>query len=132
MLLTKLLTPQELFEHRAEIGLRFEVLVRKTDKFGWDRFDHGIRIMLRKNWMDTLQDFHLSEIDEACAQAIRENPNYCPNEGHIYQLIMKQRKATVERQPKPAEPEPFSALSVPTEVRKAYAEKVMREVGYDV
>lgn len=123
--LTKLLPPHELDDHRAKVGLRLEVLVHKTSKFGWDRIDSGVRTTLRKDWMDALQDFTLEEIDAACRAAILANPDKCPNEGHIKSLIIKERAELRASLPKPPEPERFVATSIPLEERRAFAEQVL-------
>lgn len=128
--LTRSLSPQELDNHRAQVGLRLEVLARKTDKFGWDRMDPNVRTILRKDWMDALQDFTLPEIDEACRAAVVANPDKCPNEGHILGLILKERAAIRASLPKPEEPF-YSALSVPTEERREQVKKIMAEVFSD-
>lgn len=124
--LTKSLSPQELDSHRAQVGVRLEVLVRKTDKFGWDRMDPNVRTILRKDWMDALQDFTLPEIDEACRAAVMANPDRCPNEGHIRGLILKERAAIRASLPKPAAPEPIIRT---TEERRAIVARVLASVG---
>lgn len=124
--LTKSLSPQELDSHRAQVGVRLEVLVRKTDKFGWDRMDPNVRTILRKDWMDALQDFTLPEIDEACRAAVMANPDRCPNEGHIRGLILKERAAIRASLPKPAAPEPITRT---TEERRAIVARVLASVG---
>lgn len=124
--LTKSLSPQELDSHRAQVGVRLEVLVRKTDKFGWDRMDPNVRTILRKDWMDALQDFTLPEIDEACRAAVMANPDRCPNEGHIRGLILKERAAIRASIPKPAAPEPTIRT---TEERRAIVARVLASVG---
>lgn len=102
------------------------MLVRKTDKFGWDRMDPNVRTILRKDWMDALQDFTLPEIDEACRAAVMANPDRCPNEGHIRGLILKERAAIRASLPKPAAPEPIIRT---TEERRAIVARVMASVG---
>jgi hypothetical protein len=87
------------------VGFELEVLSKKVDRFGWDR-DRGTpshdRQML--DWMDGLQDFQLDEVQAACNQAIIDRPNKCPNEGHIRNLIMRERgkiMASIPKQPPP-------------------------------
>mgnify|MGYP000858133305 FL=1 len=126
--LTKLLPPPALDEHRGKVGLRLEVLVRKTDKFGWDRMDPNVRTILRKDWMDALQDFTLEEIDEACRESVRANPDKCPNEGHIRQIIIRGREAIRAALPKPEEKQ-FVATEVPVEERRAVVAEVLGKVG---
>lgn len=101
--------------------------MRKTDKFGWDRMDQNIRTILRKDWMDALADFTLSEIDAACKEALHKNPDKCPNEAHVRSIILKERAEIRARMPR-QEPETYSALSVPVEDRRAQAAKIMAEV----
>ena len=126
--LTKSLPPPELYKHRAMVGLRLEVLVRKTDKFGWDRMDPNVRTILRKDWMDALQDFTVEEIDEACREAIRANPDKCPNEGHIRQIIIRERSSIRAALPKP-EVHQFVATEIPVEDRRAVVAEILGRVG---
>lgn len=126
--LTKLLPPPALDEHRGKVGLRLEVLVRKTDKFGWDRMDPNVRTILRKDWMDALQDFTLEEIDAACREAVRANPDKCPNEGHIRQIIVREREAIRATLPKP-EAKQFTATEIPVEARRAVVAEVLGRIG---
>ena len=93
-LLTKSLTQHELDEHRAKIGMFCEVTYRKHDKFGWDQMDSAIRTMIRKDWMDALAPYPLSEIDAARKEATIRNPRKVPNEGDIRALIIEARKAS--------------------------------------
>mgnify|MGYP003439561921 FL=1 len=110
------------------VGLRLEVLVRKTDKFGWDRMDPNVRTILRKDWMDALQDFTVEEIDEACREAIRANPDKCPNEGHIRQIIIRERSSIRAALPKP-EVHQFVATEIPVEDRRAVVAEILGRVG---
>lgn len=126
--LTKLLPQHELDNHRGQVGLRLEVLVRKTDKFGWDRMDPNVRTILRKDWMDALQDFTMDEIDAACREAVRANPDKCPNEGHIRQIIVREREAIRAALPKP-EPKQFVATEIPVEERRAVVAEILGKVG---
>ena len=121
--------PQDLDKHRAAIGLRLEVLVRKTDKFGWDKMDAGVRTILRKDWMDALVDYRLDEIDSACREYIKANPDKCPNEGHIVKLILMQRRIESARN-RTYEPPPVFNRG-PIENRRAEARQIMASIYSD-
>ncbi len=89
-------------------------MVRKFDKFGWDRLDAGIRKALRADWMDALQNYPIDEIQTACRRHVRERPSKIPNEGHILGLIIKARGESLRINPppqpvKPEKPEPDAA-----------------------
>ena len=108
-LLTKSLTPPALDKHRAEVGLSLEIIVRKFDKFGWDRLEPGMRKALRADWMDALQDYPIDEINTACRRHVRERPDKIPNEGHILGLIIKARGEALRLNPAPKPVEPARA-----------------------
>lgn len=78
------------------IALELEVLAKKHDRFGWER-ERGTAVQDRiiGDWINSLQDFPLSEVQSACQAYVDENPNKMPNEGHIKALIMKAREAAV-------------------------------------
>ncbi len=94
--LSKSLGSQDLAKHRAMVAIELEVLAKKMDRFGWER-DRGSAIhdRLVTDWMDALQDFTLSEVRAACAAAVIANPNKMPNEGHVREQIMIERKRLV-------------------------------------
>lgn len=101
-LLSKSLGSQELAQHRATVAFELEVLSKKVDRFGWDR-DRGTPAQDRQltDWMDALHDYPLNEVKSACQMAIQENPNKCPNEGHIKGIIVRERGKIVAALPKP-------------------------------
>ncbi|MGB1214856.1 MAG: hypothetical protein ACPG4X_15930 [Pikeienuella sp.] len=88
-------------KHRAMVAVELEVLAKKFDRFGWDR-DRGSLAHDRTltDWMDALQDYPLSEIQDACKAAVLNNPNKMPNEGHVRAEIMKARALMVSRTPR--------------------------------
>lgn len=127
-LLSKLLGSQELAAHRATVAFELEVLAKKVDRFGWDR-DRGTPAQDRQlvDWMDALHDYPLDEVKAACKLAIQENPNRCPNEGHIKAIILRERGKLVAAQPKPQPQAP--ARSEPDADTKARVAAMVAEVG---
>ena len=101
-LLTKSLPQHELDKHRADVCLVMEVMVRKHDKFGWDRMNSGMRQMIREDWLAALSDYPVKEMREACRLHTLETPNTVPNEGHIKAIILRERARVIAAQPKPA------------------------------
>jgi hypothetical protein len=110
------------------IALELEVLAKKHDRFGWDR-DRGTaahdRIVL--DWMDALQDFPFEEVRAACRNAVIDNPNRIPNEGHVRAQIMTERARMVARYRRP-EPEPEPRRTVTRE----QAEAILAEAGFSL
>jgi hypothetical protein len=90
--LSKSLDSPDLDKHRALVAFELEVLSKKVDRFGWDR-DRNTPAQDRQlvDWMDALQDYQLDEVQRACKIAIEDNPNKCPNEGHIKAIILRNR-----------------------------------------
>ena len=87
-------------KHKAMVGIELEVLAKKFDRFGWER-DRGTPAHDRQmtDWMLVLQDYPLDEIQAACRQAVIDNPNKMPNEGHILAQIIKARAKMVVPDP---------------------------------
>lgn len=79
-------------KHRAMVGFELEVLAKKFDRFGWNR-DMGTPVhdRLITEWMDALQEFPLDEVRAACREAVLQNPNRMPNEGHVRAIILRRR-----------------------------------------
>ena len=129
-LLTKSLTPSALDKHCANVCTIMEVMVRKYDKFGWDRLPEGMRKMIRQDWLHALSDYSVSEVRAACRKHTIEMPNKVPNEGHILEQIIKARnfKASMN---KPAE-SPASAYRPPEppKVDREAADEILRAAGY--
>lgn len=127
-LLSKSLDSQSLDKHRAMVGFELEVLSKKVDRFGWDR-DRNTPAQDRQmtDWMDALQDYGLAEVQRACKQAIEENPNKCPNEGHVKGIIIRNRGKELQALPKPVEAS--APRSEPDEESKARVAKLVAGVG---
>lgn len=88
------------------VALELEVMAKKMDRFGWDR-DRGslAHDRLIADWMDTLQDYPLTEVRAACRAWVQDNPRRMPNEGDIRGKILAARSKHVAALPKPTEPE---------------------------
>lgn len=127
-LLTKSLTQQELDKHRADLCLVMEVMVRKYDKFGWDRMEDGMRKLIRMDWLEALQDYPLNEVREACRIHTVEQPNKVPNEGHIKAIVLRERAKQVAALPKPVEPERPRA----TPEQRAKANDILAQAGFRI
>lgn len=106
--LTKSLSPPALDHHRAALGIELEVVSVKADRFGWDRMSNDLRLRLRQDWMDALQDFTLDEVRAACREALGGNARDAVNEEKIKALIIADRARRLAAIPKPLLPEPES------------------------
>lgn len=122
--LSKSLDSQDFNKHKAMVAVELEVLAKKYDRFGWDR-DRGTMAhdRLITDWQDALGDYTLDEIKRACVNAVLEQPNKMPNEGHIRAIIIKGRQRDVVLQPTQPEPERIPATA---EQRQA----IMNEVNF--
>lgn len=113
------------------VAVELEVLAKKFDRFGWER-DRGSaahnRLLL--DWMDALHDFPLPEIKAACADAVRDNPDRMPNEGHILKRIIAKRAEARRAAPKPAEPDRPAPTAEELEARKARAAEILSGAGF--
>lgn len=129
--LSKSLDSRALANHRAMVAVELEVLAKKFDRFGWER-DRGSaahnRLLL--DWMDALHDFPLSEIKAACADAVRENPDRMPNEGHILRRIVAKRAEVRRALPKQADPDRPALTAKQLEERKAQAAAILGGAGF--
>lgn len=101
-----MLSPPDLDRHRAALGIELEVVSAKVDRFGWGKMPEALRIRLRQDWMDALQDYALDEVRAACAEALEENPRDATNEGRIKARIIAARARRLAALPKPLEPQP--------------------------
>ena len=124
-LLTKSLPPHELDDHRADVCVVMEMMVRKYDKFGWDQMNKGMRQMIREDWLDALADYPVAEVRAACRQHTIDMPNKTPNEGHIKAQIIKARAAFLAKVDRPkADTSPVERVSAER------ADEILREVGF--
>ena len=90
--LTKSLGSSELSRHHANIAIELEVLSKKFDRYGWDRDrSKPSQDRLVEDWITALQDFTLEEVRGACREAVENNPNKMPNEGHIKKIVLANR-----------------------------------------
>lgn len=124
-LLSKSLGSREFQQHQAMVAFELEVLAKKVDRFGWDR-DRGTPANDRQvtDWIEALADFTLPEVKAACKQAILDNPNKCPNEGHVKRIIEKNRAIEAA---KFREYEPPKPRREPTAEEKARVDKLADE-----
>lgn len=106
--------------------MELEVLAKKFDRFGWER-DRGsyAQDQMKLDWMDALQDYPLDEVREACRQAVLDNPNKMPNEGHVRNQIIAARGRKLAALPKPVEA--YTPRATPDPER---ANQIMREAGF--
>jgi hypothetical protein len=124
--LSKSLASPDLDKHRAMVAVELEVMAKKMDRFGWDR-DRGSMAhdRLIADWMDTLQDYPLTEVRAACRAWVQDNPRRMPNEGDIRSKILAARSKHVAALPKPAEAE--------TQTERVSADRaaeIMAEAGF--
>ncbi len=103
--MTKSLSPQELDHHRAALGIELEVTSAKVDRFGWGKMPDALRIRLRQDWMDALQDFTIDEVREACREALADSPRDAVNEQRIKALVIAARARRLAAIPKPPAPD---------------------------
>lgn len=83
------------------VAVELEVMAKKFDRFGWDRDRNSMaHDRMITDWMDALQDYPLDEVRAACREAVKDNPNKMPNEGHVLAAIMAARKARIAHRPK--------------------------------
>tara|TARA_R110000744_G_scaffold289502_3_gene400406 strand:- start:5466 stop:5804 length:339 start_codon:yes stop_codon:yes gene_type:complete len=101
-----------------------EAMVRKHDKFGWDRMNGGMRQMIREDWLFALSPYPVDECRHACRMHTQEAKNTVPNEGHIKAIILRERQKLVASQPK-REHEPARGPRVTGEA----ANKIVKAAG---
>lgn len=118
------LEPQARLKHRLWIGLRVEALL---DGYWISRPTDAVKEQIVADWIDGLENFTQAEITAACREWVRDNPRKKPNFGDIRAVVLRHRQIEAAKHRKP-EPEPYSALSVPSEERRAQAERILRDV----
>lgn len=102
------LGPHALDRHRAFIGLEVTAIL---DGY-WQSYPHeAILDAIRKDWMDTLQDWHVDQVKAALTEWRNKNPSKKPNPGHILK-ILKHRRGTVYAR-RSADRDPLFALDRP-------------------
>lgn len=111
------------------VAFELEVLALKTDRFGWDR-DRGTPLhdRLVKDWMDALQDYPLSEVQEGCRRAHETLKGKMPNEVHVRDAIrdIRREKAEAFKSANPTPPEPERKP-----VDRETAAEILRKAGFN-
>ena len=96
----------------------------KVDRFGWGKMPDGLRIRLRQDWMDALQDFSISEVQAACRAALSDAPRDAVNEQRIKALVIADRARRLAAVPKQSLPEP-EVKKPDAETRRRIAAEVL-------
>lgn len=99
--MTSSLKPHEQDRHRAQIGLRVEVIL---DGYWQTRPSDVVKAGILADWMDEMQDWHLDQITAALKEWRNSNPSRKPNPGHICAILKRRRGmvyagGTAERDP---------------------------------
>lgn len=125
--LRTLLDSQALKAHRAMLAMELEVLAMKTDRFGWER-ERGnpIQDRLITDWMDTLQDYPLDEVQRGIVACLDARPGKMPNERDVLFQVHKIRAARVIRPYSP----PENVNPPPTDEEKARMSDLLASVGF--
>ena len=105
----------ELKAHRKWIQIQIAVM---RQKFFITHMQPQVYEAFMLSWADALQDYSQEEISKAIAQYISQSPKIAPNEGHIKQIIMRNRPRV---KPVPKEPEPKKDLPTIEERKKIAA-----------
>lgn len=113
--------------HLGKIAFLAEWLIRKHDKFGWDRLDAEMRIMLRRGYQDTLCRFSIDEIKAGIDACETERPDKLPTEHHILNAILKAKTRKSALNHKPVFPAPIQER---TDEERAAAMTIMRKAGF--
>jgi hypothetical protein len=87
------------------LAVELEVVSVKVDRFGWGQMNDTLRKRLRQDWVDALQDFALSEVQDACRVALGGNQKDAVNEEKIKAMVVADRARRLLAIPKPPEPE---------------------------
>ena len=105
----------ELKAHRKWIAIQIAVM---RQKFFMNYMQPEVYKAFMVSWCDALQDYSQEEITKAIAQYISQSPKIAPNEGHIRQIIIRNRPRV---KPIPKEPEPEKELPTIEERKKIAA-----------
>lgn len=97
VLQTTVLNDDQLSKHRAFIAIKAQALMGRYFQVTQDEL---VKRDILLGWMDMLQDYTETEINNACKQYLIEYPSKRPHEGLVLQLIIKARKRVVALQPK--------------------------------
>lgn len=86
--LTSSLSPHELDQHRADIGLAVEVVL---DGYWQNRPSDVVKAGILVDWMDALHDWSIDQIRFGLRKWRDENPSKKPNPGHIALILKNER-----------------------------------------
>lgn len=125
--LTKSLSPQDLAQHKAQVGFELEVLSRKTDRFGWDAMNQHVRQRLLQDWIGRLADYTIEEIQTAIKQLLASEPKQAANEERVADVINAERGKRVATLPKQ---ESYTYVPAPTAEEKARVAALLAEAGF--
>tara|TARA_Y100001937_G_C6960976_1_gene258866 strand:- start:196 stop:600 length:405 start_codon:yes stop_codon:yes gene_type:complete len=88
------LSDEELTKHRAWIAVKAQALMGRYFQLPQDEL---VKRDILLGWMDTLQNFTDKEISSACATFLKRHPRTRPHEGHIYNIVIEERKRQAPR-----------------------------------
>lgn len=89
------------------MALELEVLAQKYSLFGWGSGrGAAAHDRLLTDWIEVLADYPLEEILAACRFYVAENPKKMPNEGHIKEIVLRERYKALQRNKPMPESEP--------------------------
>lgn len=123
-LLTLSLKPQELYKHRAAIGVEVEAALNNGG-YWREPSSQLVKMKMLMKWMDALQNYSIEEIEKAFAHHVMKDPKRKPNEGLIYNIIIANRRPVTSVQTKA--PETYVPVKDPI-TPEAHA-KLMEEFG---
>ena len=84
--------------------------------------------MILTDWMSALENYDAEEISTACREYLAgPDCRVKPKPGDILKIMRAARAQIIAALPKPVE-QPYSALDVPADERKAAAARIMGEV----
>lgn len=102
----KSMSPQECEDHRAEICLEVEIVLKG---YWQDKRSFEMDAAVKAWWMDELEDWTPDQVRWAMRKWCRDNPDRRPNPGHILAMLRKswgrkhaeQTRAAIAPQPEP-------------------------------
>ncbi len=97
VLQTTVLNDDQLSKHRAFIAIKAQALMGRYFQVPHDEL---VKRDILLGWMDMLQDYTETEINNACKQYLIKYPSKRPHEGLVLELIIKARKRVVALQPR--------------------------------
>ena len=116
------LSDHELTKHRAWIAIKAQGLMGRYFQLPQDEL---VKRDILLGWMDTLQNFTQKEISDACGIFLKKHPRTRPHEGHIYNIIIKERQIKMPR-PNYQTPVNDPERNLSTEKRRQIAQEVLK------